>query len=62
MFASRELRKERLAICKECEHRAKTTIVGYTCGEFMMPTKKTCGCILKSLVSIDFVKCKSKKW
>ena len=62
MFSSDKLKKQRLLICSGCPNRKRNKVIGATCGTFLIPTKKTCGCILKSLVTIKSVKCKSGKW
>lgn len=50
-FASNEIRKERLDICKQCEHYFKPT-----------GTCKKCGCFMRVKTTLSFTECPIGKW
>ena len=54
ILASRKLRKERLNICKNCEHYRVAADFAKLCDE--------CGCVLQWKTWLKIVKCPVGKW
>ena len=50
-FTSNEIRKERLDICRQCEHYFKPT-----------GTCKKCGCFMRVKTTLSFTECPIGKW
>ena len=53
---------ERLLICKSCPDSEITFAFGMTCGKFLQPTDKTCGCKLTWKAKLKNSKCPQNKW
>lgn len=52
----------RLLTCRKCEDMQRTPLIGMTCGKFLSPTEKTCGCIIGIKAKILEFHCPQKKW
>jgi hypothetical protein len=54
---------KRRMICFKCPSMQRNIIFGnLTCGTFLIPTKKTCGCDINEKTKIEKERCPKNKW
>jgi len=54
--------RTRFAICMNCPFIQFNSNSGATCGKYLAPTDKTCGCVIQDKIRVASQKCPQGKW